>query len=935
MAAFFTSRDQRSISTKSLPVKKDSYIVQRKSVQKRLKYFEKMSNSRDLNLSALELQQFPELLLEDKRVEKFGTRLKTLSLNKNDIYLIPNNFEKYSFLRTFTISGNNLQMIPQSIGAFTNLTQLDLSYNRITVIDSALAKLTSLRELSLSWNLMESLPDGIFPSFSNLNSLDLAGNHLRLLPEDICAAVKLRSLNVSYNLLESIPDAIGKLTDLSALLLSFNHITALPDSIGNLQKLRELQIWENKITHLPQGFVHLAMLQSLQLSQNKLKQLEPVNLLELGKLTPFRSAENIDAEDNEIESLGTCPGAADFWCLFGHSDSLRLSYNKISRIEPVVFQSLQSLTSLDLASNRLSEVPESISLLKDLIILDLSYNNITNHASLEVALGTLRSLQCLNLGANALTAVPKAVKNMHELIWLNLFANEIEELPEDIFASLKQFFMPSMFAKSIRVSYNRIKTFPPVLCKMAYLQELHMAGNELKEIPDDVGYMKELIVMSFANNKYPLAIPQTLSTLQKLRKVYLRGSTVSYSLDTFTALPSLVEIDFSVEDEKLERARNFLPVQTSESMDNQRSKRFPHCCSKMASQKNEDRFCIRTPLVPEHGTIDYYAVFDGHAGSAVSQYCADNFHDLLVKELKDLDILNRFKLSYAIHRGKGNWKRQISDALVSWGGDSLDSVVQSAEDDDDEAAGSMKSGSSAAFGNHNNGNHAVGKMNPFKSKDNANKEIAHALVEAFKKCDVVMRASFEANNIALSQGSTGVVGLVWGNRLFVGNAGDARCVLGTADGQVIRMSVDHTPQERSEAERVAATRGTFVVDSLAGRTLRIFNANSGAQLAVSRALGDFEFGEVVTSAPYISFFDLTQLPPPSGGMHNILILACDGIWDVLKDEDAVNVVRQAGTDMQKASSMLRDYSYLRDSGDDLTVVAVCLDNFADKGGKPA
>ena len=32
------------------------------------------------------------------------------------------------------------------------------------------------------------------------------------------------------------------------------------------------------------------------------------------------------------------------------------------------------------------------------------------------------------------------------------------------------------------------------------------------------------------------------------------------------------------------------------------------------------------------------------------------------------------------------------------------------------------------------------------------------------------------------------------------NSGDARCVLGASDGTVVRMSIDHTPQERSEAE---------------------------------------------------------------------------------------------------------------------------------------
>jgi protein phosphatase PTC1 len=129
---------------------------------------------------------------------------------------------------------------------------------------------------------------------------------------------------------------------------------------------------------------------------------------------------------------------------------------------------------------------------------------------------------------------------------------------------------------------------------------------------------------------------------------------------------------------------------------------------------------------------------------------------------------------------------------------------------------------------------------------------------------------------------------------------------------------------------VVEEHGTFVVDSLAGRTLRVYNQESGAQLAVSRAFGDYEFGEVVTANPTVSFVDLARLPPPTAECSNILILACDGIWDVTKDERAVEVARQAGGDMTKASVLLRDYAYLRDSGDDLTVICVCLDRLDSK-----
>jgi protein phosphatase PTC1 len=116
--------------------------------------------------------------------------------------------------------------------------------------------------------------------------------------------------------------------------------------------------------------------------------------------------------------------------------------------------------------------------------------------------------------------------------------------------------------------------------------------------------------------------------------------------------------------------------------------------------------------------------------------------------------------------------------------------------------------------------------------------------------------------------------------------------------------------------------GLFTVDDLLGRTLRVTGQHS--KLAITRALGDFEFGDIVTATPHITIVDLALLPPRSDVHKNVLILACDGLWDVLTDQETVDLVGHT-SDMVQASVLLRDNGYIRDSTDDISVLCVGLD----------
>jgi protein phosphatase 1G len=129
-------------------------------------------------------------------------------------------------------------------------------------------------------------------------------------------------------------------------------------------------------------------------------------------------------------------------------------------------------------------------------------------------------------------------------------------------------------------------------------------------------------------------------------------------------------------------------------------------------------------------------------------------------------------------------------------------------------------------------------------------------------------------------GCTAVCAVVRGDALVVANAGDSRCVLSRA-GRAVAMTQDHKPNDPEEFARITAAGG-FVAD---GRV--------NGSLNLSRALGDLEYKQARQLPPQaqaVTAFPEVRAERLQGG-DEFLILACDGIWDVLTNQEAVDFVR--------------------------------------------
>jgi len=138
--------------------------------------------------------------------------------------------------------------------------------------------------------------------------------------------------------------------------------------------------------------------------------------------------------------------------------------------------------------------------------------------------------------------------------------------------------------------------------------------------------------------------------------------------------------------------------------------------------------------------------------------------------------------------------------------------------------------------------------------------------------------------------------------------GDARIVL-CRNGKALRLSYDHKGSDENEGKRIANAGGL------------ILNNRVNGVLAVTRALGDAYMKDLVTGHPYTTE---TVIQPD---IDEFLILACDGLWDVCSDQEAVDLIRHT-QDPQIASKQLVDHALARFSTDNLSCMVVRFDNKA-------
>jgi serine/threonine protein phosphatase PrpC len=238
-------------------------------------------------------------------------------------------------------------------------------------------------------------------------------------------------------------------------------------------------------------------------------------------------------------------------------------------------------------------------------------------------------------------------------------------------------------------------------------------------------------------------------------------------------------------------------------------------------------------------------------------------------------------------------------------------------------------------------------------------------------------------------GSTAVFSLITDTTIVVANVGDSRCILvqsapvilptlaeepsatetpaaedsaekalaqATAERLslvedtgivVVVMSEDHKPNLPSETSRIEAAglsvlAETFFVNSTTQETIYKVKRSENERLAVSRAFGDFEYKANTTlSAEEQAVCCVPELKvhQRDNAKDQYLILACDGVWDVMSNEEVGKFVvdeMDKATDtkdlLPKVGDLLLNECLNRGSTDNMSCVIVALGISSAKAG---
>ena len=200
---------------------------------------------------------------------------------------------------------------------------------------------------------------------------------------------------------------------------------------------------------------------------------------------------------------------------------LDLSDNELTKL-PDGLKNLNQLKTLLLSGNKLDELPGDVCQLKTLTTLDVAYNKIK---TVPETISNLNHLTTLNLGFNELVELSKEVFKLKKLTTLDIRSNPIKTIPKEI-TNLNQL-------STLWMANTMQRELPSFICQLKKLANLDVSCNEMTRLPDNFSKLSQLRTLNLSTNRIEV-LPQPIFLLTSL-------TTLDISFNRLKKIPKNIE----------------------------------------------------------------------------------------------------------------------------------------------------------------------------------------------------------------------------------------------------------------------------------------------------------------------------------------------------------------------------------------------------------
>lgn len=823
-------------------------------------------------------------------------------------------------LTSFDVAARKIEYIPSKPRLLNRITKVRLTNCNISVMPENLPQYTEIESIELIDNFITIIPDEFFIGFTKLRLLDLSSNKMQdfhcVLPDS------LQILDISYNGISDV-SSIWKQTLPSLRIIKLMHceITELPsESPIWISQIRSIFLDGNRLVNFPayfENFVELddfsifgngvanlsqipcMAIRSLNVSMNSIESLSeglpPLKVQSLNlNSNPFKSfpTELFQIDQLRVLTLAKCQidGVLDFQ-LPESLIALDLTNNEISGVSDQFIQSCGTIVMLNLSSNNISELPDCFPPACRINKLLLNNNGLT---TFPLSLGKLQYLETLNISSNDIESLPNF--EFPKLRELDLSFNRITEIP-DSFASC-------MALTTVNFSFNRLKTlphslvqcrkiaqiiaagnefiaFPHVVFSFAQIQKLVLSGNRITHVPSDAASFFFLKQLDLSNNNFTV-FPDILNMITNLTIISFSHNRITSIPENFQFPPKLQLLDLSFN--HLEKFNACIPSLITLSLEYNQLKSFDGenleslkfltlNCNDLSGEIDDLLEKIRNSA-PNCHDVDLI----GNPNLIIP----DEYDDPSFKLYTDqhVSIPKGFGIGYSATMGN---RPTMEDAVTLYSFDDHNSLF-------------------AVFDGHIGDTSATTASDIIIDEIQGLLQIVDDTELSTKFSEVFANINHDLKDMGATDGCTAAVVLCRGNKLFVAGIGDSRIVR-IRKFEADRLTTDYKPANPDEYRRLNH-KGLKV--NKEGRINR--------KLGVARALGDFWCGSGIFVTPDIKSIEIDE-------NDEGIVIACDGVWDVILDAQAARFVRQAET-AADAAVTLKNYAYALQSNDNISVIVV-------------